>query len=349
VTADECLWYFAYGSNMSPAIFTGRRGMRPDATRWGWLAGYRLVFDLPIGPGERACANVVADGGARMAGVLHRLTPAEAERLDRTEGVPAGVYRRIAVEVETEEAERVRAFTYQSALTTTGRRPSARYLGLLLDGARHHGLPADYVAWLEGFDLAFDERRVPEPLERRTVRCYLAYDSPGAYVASLRLERDVRPLGVAIEYHPVCAPPAHTADDLARLAAACGRTPRPGPCADSRRAALGFQFACADGRGQAYHAGIFAAHFLDGDDVGRDDVLAAVAARAGLDPRRLLAALDDPHSIAALAAATETARAMGGSALPAFVFRDRAFSGPDGVERLVGCVRDAVVAPSLPA
>jgi hypothetical protein len=27
--------------------------------------------------------------------------------------------------------------------------PSARYLGLLLEGARHHGLPADYVHWLE--------------------------------------------------------------------------------------------------------------------------------------------------------------------------------------------------------
>ncbi len=33
-----------------------------------------------------------------------------------------------------------------------------RYLGLLLAGARQHGLPADWVERLRGFDLARDER-----------------------------------------------------------------------------------------------------------------------------------------------------------------------------------------------
>ena len=40
----------------------------------------------------------------------------------------------------------------------SGRKPSARYLGLLLEGAREHGLPADYVAQLEKLELAHDER-----------------------------------------------------------------------------------------------------------------------------------------------------------------------------------------------
>ena len=71
--AEGPCWYFAYGSNMSPAIFLERRGMRPLATRWGWLAGYRLCFDLPIGPGERGCATVDPAEGARIAGVLYAL------------------------------------------------------------------------------------------------------------------------------------------------------------------------------------------------------------------------------------------------------------------------------------
>ena len=39
-----------------------------------------------------------------------------------------------------------------------GRKPSRRYMGLLLSGARHYGLPDDYVAWLRNLDLAVDER-----------------------------------------------------------------------------------------------------------------------------------------------------------------------------------------------
>ena len=157
-TPDDALWYFAYGSNMSLDIFVERRGMRPLAARWGWLDGYHLRFDLPVGPGERACANVEPTPTARVAGVLYRITREDADRLDRTEGVPQGVYRRIAVEVAAEGTERIAAFTYESALRQPGRKPSARYLGLLLDGARAHRLPPDYIAWLERFDLAFDER-----------------------------------------------------------------------------------------------------------------------------------------------------------------------------------------------
>ena len=41
---------------------------------------------------------------------------------------------------------------------TTGRKPSARYLGLLLEGAREHALPQDYLRRLEGLELAVDER-----------------------------------------------------------------------------------------------------------------------------------------------------------------------------------------------
>src|SRR6185436_11277275 len=121
---DDTVWYFAYGSNMSPATFVGRRGMRPLATRWGWLDGYRLRFDLPIGPGERGCANVEPAAHARVAGVVYRISHEDAQRLDRTE---LG-YRRAPVEVLVDDGERVAAFTYESSVRVAGRKPSARYL-----------------------------------------------------------------------------------------------------------------------------------------------------------------------------------------------------------------------------
>ena len=154
---SDALWYFAYGSNMSGAIFRGRRGLEPLACGPATLPDYQLVFTLPIGPGERGCANVEPAAGASTCGVLYLLSVADCERLDRTEGVPR-VYQRLTVEVVAADGARVPAFTYRSAFRTEGRKPSARYLGLLLDGCREHCLPAEWVAYLEALPLAVDER-----------------------------------------------------------------------------------------------------------------------------------------------------------------------------------------------
>jgi hypothetical protein len=151
------VWYFAYGSNMSPATLRGRRGLTPLATRRGWIDGYRLCFDIPIGPGERGVANLTVEPGVRTHGVAHLLTPDEAERLDRTEGVHVGLYFREDVTIVTDGGP-VEGFAYRSTRTSLGRKPSARYLDILLDGARRHGLPDEYVRVLEAFELAFDER-----------------------------------------------------------------------------------------------------------------------------------------------------------------------------------------------
>ena len=158
------LWYFAYGSNLDPATFLGRRRMRPLETRVAVLENFELCFDLPVGPGERGVANVMAREGEEVWGALYRLTHPEAERLDRTEGVPHDAYRRLEVQARAHDGERIAAFTYQSGRGQAGRKPSRRYLGLLLAGARHHGLPAHYVERLRGWPLAVDERERQLPL-----------------------------------------------------------------------------------------------------------------------------------------------------------------------------------------
>ena len=100
------LWYFAYGSNLDPGTFVGRRKMKPRHSRVGRIDGYRLVFDLPVG-GERAVANLAADPGECVWGVAYELTARDASWLDRTEGVHKGVYCRLPVEVVTEDEERI--------------------------------------------------------------------------------------------------------------------------------------------------------------------------------------------------------------------------------------------------
>jgi cation transport regulator ChaC len=158
-TTDGTCWYFGYGSNMSPQTFLERRGMQPLETRVARLEGWSLCFDLPVGPGERAVANLWPAPDTHIWGVVYRLGAADCERLDRSEGVPQGVYDRLEVQVCcAAEPAVLTAFTYQSRHRRDGRRPSARYLGIMLDGARHHRLPADWVAYLERFELAVDER-----------------------------------------------------------------------------------------------------------------------------------------------------------------------------------------------
>lgn len=151
------LWYFAYGSNMSSDTLRGRRGLAPLGTERAAVNGLRLCFDIPVGPGERAVANLALEAGFRTHGVAYLLTEGDADRLDRTEGVPGGLYYRAPVMIDT-AAGPIDGFTYRSNRTTTGRKPSARYLGILLSGAHEHRLPVEWIGFLESFELAFDER-----------------------------------------------------------------------------------------------------------------------------------------------------------------------------------------------
>src|SRR6185295_13280424 len=108
-------WYFAYGSNMQSATITGRRRIEPLDRRAGRLAGYSLRFDIPIGDGQRGVANLLAEDGTEVWGVLFLLEPDQHEDLDRTEGVGMGLYRRVEVQVDT-GGESIVAETYVSEL-----------------------------------------------------------------------------------------------------------------------------------------------------------------------------------------------------------------------------------------
>lgn len=152
------LWYFGYGSNMHRGTFVERRRMQPGSARPARLTGYRLCFDIPVGPGERGVANILVDPASEVWGVAYHISTEEFDRLDRTEGVPFGLYRRVAIELITPEHERIAAFTYQSTVSAPGRKPSARYMGLLLTGARENSLPVEYLRYLEGIELGVDER-----------------------------------------------------------------------------------------------------------------------------------------------------------------------------------------------
>jgi cation transport regulator ChaC len=146
----EAVWYFAYGANMHDSAFQGWRGMRPLESRPGRLRGYRLRFNLEGRPrGQAAPANLSEDPRAEVWGVLYRITRHDLVRLDATEGVPWSRYRSLWLEAEDISGNTLRAVTYIAQGNKDDGRPSLRYLTLLREGARAHGLPDHYVRFLE--------------------------------------------------------------------------------------------------------------------------------------------------------------------------------------------------------
>ena len=147
---DEEVWYFAYGANMHDNAFRERRGMRPREYRAGRVKGYRLRFNLEGRPkGKAAPANIAPDPNAEVWGVLYRISRKDLVWLDFTEHVPGRRYRHLWIEVADIEARPLTAVTYITEGKTADGNPSLRYITLLREGARQHGLPEHYVRFLE--------------------------------------------------------------------------------------------------------------------------------------------------------------------------------------------------------
>jgi gamma-glutamylcyclotransferase len=147
---QETVWYFAFGANMNDSAFRERRGMRPIAWRAGRVRGYRLRFNLEGRPvGKAAPANIAAEPSAEVWGVLYQITRAGLLHLDSTEGVPGRRYRHLWVEAEDIDGEQLAAVTYIAEGKATDGNPSLRYITLLREGARAHGLPEHYLRFLD--------------------------------------------------------------------------------------------------------------------------------------------------------------------------------------------------------
>ena len=151
---DEA-WYFAFGANMHDSAFRQRRSMDPLEWRAGRVKGYRLRFNLEGRPrGKAAPANISPDPDGEVWGVLYLITRAAMVHLDSTEGVPGRRYRHLGVEAEDIDGNRISAFTYIADGKEKDGRPSLRYITLLRDGARAHGLPDQYIRFLDAVEHA---------------------------------------------------------------------------------------------------------------------------------------------------------------------------------------------------
>lgn len=143
-------WYFAYGSNLLVDQKLQRTGDIRSSVRCR-LPAHRIAFNKRPASGDGAYANIIPDASASVWGVAYLCDEAAIAALDRCEGVSGGHYRHEDVQVVTDTGDALQVLTYISGddCLCEERRPRGDYLEKILVGARHHGLPEDYVELLE--------------------------------------------------------------------------------------------------------------------------------------------------------------------------------------------------------
>jgi hypothetical protein len=131
--------HFAYGSNMSRALMTGRC---PGAVALGTavLDHWRFVIC------RAGYASIEPAAGALVQGVLWRLDLRDVAAVDAYENLAAGLYIRRTLPVRR-GGKSTPAWVYVAGRSGHGV-PKPSYIHLVVEAAQDWGLPADYVRTL---------------------------------------------------------------------------------------------------------------------------------------------------------------------------------------------------------
>jgi gamma-glutamylcyclotransferase (GGCT)/AIG2-like uncharacterized protein YtfP len=150
-------WVFAYGSNMELGDL--EHWFTRSAEPWGrllevsraQLPDFRLVWNFYSETRRGGAANVEPFAGHTLHGLALLVDDVVFAGIDKKEGYPH-VYDRTQKLVELASGARVDAWVYRVSPERARREfvaPTRHYRGLLIQGARAHGLPAFYIEELE--------------------------------------------------------------------------------------------------------------------------------------------------------------------------------------------------------
>jgi cation transport regulator ChaC len=154
---------FAYGSNMCSGRFRDY-GVSAEAPGIGaLLAGHHLLFNKQSTDGSGK-ANVEAREGSETWGVLYVIPDEDLPTLDAGE---VG-YRRVPLTVRRTDNMDSQAWVYIASEPSNNPalRPYTWYKRFLVEGAREHSLPADYIAELENIVGVQDANRARDRRKR---------------------------------------------------------------------------------------------------------------------------------------------------------------------------------------
>jgi gamma-glutamylcyclotransferase len=136
--------YFAYGSNMSAqAMQDACPGHRLIGR--ARLPGHRLAFTRRSVRTGSGVADILADPGSSVWGVLYELSDEDLDGLDEKEGA-GWAYDRLKVRVFGDDGSPHDAVAYVVIEKSSEEiPPSARYARQLIDAGRERGLSEEYL------------------------------------------------------------------------------------------------------------------------------------------------------------------------------------------------------------
>ncbi len=159
---------FAYGSNMCSGRLSDY-GVHPISSCIARLAGYKLCFDKRSDDGSGK-ANIVPSKNtdSEIWGAIYEIRDTDLAKLDQGEKG----YRRSEIFVSTKDGSTVKAWVYiaQESFVTKGLRPYTWYKRFLVEGAREHGLPEDYIARLKTVE-AVNDTNTSRDKKKRALPC----------------------------------------------------------------------------------------------------------------------------------------------------------------------------------
>jgi gamma-glutamylcyclotransferase len=166
--------YFAYGSNMCTGRLRARdRVPSAEFVRTAKLAAHVFRFHKRSKKDCSAKADAYFTGNAEdvVWGVVFKVNPAEKPQLDEAEGLGYG-YAEKEVKVIDVDGKGRWAVMYVAEKPHIQEElcPYTWYKRFVIEGARQHGLPADYVARIEAMPAVEDPDRA-RVAENRTIKC----------------------------------------------------------------------------------------------------------------------------------------------------------------------------------
>ena len=161
------LYYFAYGSNMC----TGRLRARVPSARQVFITQLRehiLRFQKRSVDGSvKADAELTGRNDDVVWGVVFEFDSAQKPDLDRAEGLGHGYEeKQVSLKDCTGQTYQAQMYFASRSHKVTNLRPYSWYLRFVVEGAKQHGLPPDYIELLERVGSSEDRDHARDARER---------------------------------------------------------------------------------------------------------------------------------------------------------------------------------------
>jgi gamma-glutamylcyclotransferase (GGCT)/AIG2-like uncharacterized protein YtfP len=110
----------------------------------GKLEGFEIIFNKPSSDKKKARANIKENPHKIVYGVVYELTEGQLNKLNTREPGYRREKRKIKI-IKNDKEEEIEAEIYVAEITKEGLKPDEEYIRELIDGAKKHNLPQDYI------------------------------------------------------------------------------------------------------------------------------------------------------------------------------------------------------------